>query len=74
MREVASRAGCDVALVNYYFGSKEGLLAAALEDALAELRQVLETYTRRRAPSRSRSAAWCGSRSWPWGSGATCPA
>ena len=45
VREVASRAGCDVALVNYYFGSKEGLLAAALEDALRELREVLETYT-----------------------------
>jgi TetR/AcrR family transcriptional regulator len=44
VREVASRAGCDVALVNYYFGSKEGLLSAALEDALAELREVLETY------------------------------
>ena len=47
VREVAARAGCDVALVNYYFGSKEGLLAAALEDALRELREVLETYTRR---------------------------
>jgi AcrR family transcriptional regulator len=47
VREVASRAGCDVALVNYYFGSKDGLLAAALEDALAELREVLETNTRR---------------------------
>ena len=35
VREVAARAGCDVALVNYYFGSKEGLLAAALEDARA---------------------------------------
>jgi TetR/AcrR family transcriptional regulator len=45
VREVATRAGCDVALVNYYFGSKDGLLAAALEDALAELREVLETYT-----------------------------
>src|ERR1043165_758103 len=45
VREVAARAGCDVALVNYYFGSKDGLLAAALEDALTELRQVLETYT-----------------------------
>jgi TetR/AcrR family transcriptional regulator len=45
VREVASRAGCDVALVNYYFGSKEGLLSAALEDALAELREVLETYS-----------------------------
>src|SRR3954452_18643631 len=45
VREVATRAGCDVALVNYYFGSKDGLLVAALEDALAELQQVLETYT-----------------------------
>jgi TetR/AcrR family transcriptional regulator len=44
VREVASRAGCDVALVNYYFGSKDGLLSAALEDALAELREVLDTY------------------------------
>ncbi|HYH50282.1 MAG TPA: TetR family transcriptional regulator [Acidimicrobiia bacterium] len=44
VREVAGRAGCDVALVNYYFGSKDGLLAAALEDALAELRGVLEAY------------------------------
>jgi len=47
VREVAARAGCDVALVNYYFGSKEGLLEAALEDALAELRAVLESNTRR---------------------------
>ena len=47
VREVAARAGCDVALVNYYFGSKDGLLEAALEDALAELRQVLESNTRR---------------------------
>jgi TetR/AcrR family transcriptional regulator len=36
-----------VALVNYYFESREGLLTAALEDALAELRQVLEAMTRR---------------------------
>jgi AcrR family transcriptional regulator len=47
VRDVAARAGCDVALVNYYFGSKDGLLTAALEDALRELREVLETYTRR---------------------------
>lgn len=45
VREVASRAGCDVALVNYYFGSKEGLLSAALEDALAELQEVLDAYS-----------------------------
>ncbi len=46
VREVAARAGCDVALVNYYFGSKDGLLAAALDDALAEVRRVMETTTR----------------------------
>jgi TetR/AcrR family transcriptional regulator len=46
VRDVAARAGCDVALVNYYFGSKEGLLAAALDDALGEVRRVLEATTR----------------------------
>jgi AcrR family transcriptional regulator len=46
VREVAARAGCDVALVNYYFGSKDGLLAAALEDALVEVRRVMESTTR----------------------------
>ena len=47
VRDVATRAGSDVALVNYYFGSKEGLLTAALEDAVTELRAALETNTRR---------------------------
>jgi len=31
MRDVAAEAGVDVALVNYHFGSKDGLFAAALE-------------------------------------------
>src|SRR5437667_11088615 len=47
VREVASRAGCDVALLHYYFGSREGLLAAAREDPLRELREGLEACTRR---------------------------
>ncbi len=47
VREVAARAGCDVALVNYYFGSKEGLLDAALDDALAEVLRVMATTTKR---------------------------
>lgn len=47
VREVAARAGCDVALVNYYFGSKEGLFDAALDAALGELRQILEALTTR---------------------------
>jgi AcrR family transcriptional regulator len=45
VREVASRAGCDVAMVNYYFGSKEGLLTAALDDALEEMNRVLASVT-----------------------------
>lgn len=45
VRDVAARAGCDVALVNYYFGSKQGLFDAALDDALAEVKQVLESLT-----------------------------
>ncbi|MGH8998046.1 MAG: TetR family transcriptional regulator [Acidimicrobiia bacterium] len=42
VREVAARAGCDVAMVNYYFGSKDGLVTAATEDALAEVRSAME--------------------------------
>ena len=45
VREVASRAGCDVAMVNYYFGSKDGLLTAALDDALEEMNRVLSSVT-----------------------------
>src|SRR5687768_1816961 len=45
VREVASRAKCDVALVNYYFGSKEGLFEAALDAALLEMRNILEDLT-----------------------------
>lgn len=47
VREVAAQAGCDVALVNYYFGSKEGLLDAALDDALAEVLRVMAATTKR---------------------------
>lgn len=57
VREVAARAGCDVALVNYYFGSKDGLLAAALDDALAEVRQVMESTTRHEGPLADRMRA-----------------
>lgn len=34
-RQVADRAGFDPALINYHFGSKQGLIQAALDNALA---------------------------------------
>ena len=74
VRGVASRAGCDVALVNYYFGSKEGLLSAALEDALAELRQVLETYTRRDGTFEEQVRRMVREPILAMGSAPTCPA
>lgn len=43
MREIAGRADVDPALISYYFGSKEGLLEAALEfpvDPVALLRGI----------------------------------
>src|SRR5207245_5294540 len=42
LRAVAERAGCDPALVNYYFGSKAGLVAAVLNDAAQDLAANLE--------------------------------
>ncbi len=35
-REIAARAGCNLALINYYFGSKEGLLAGILKAEMEE--------------------------------------
>lgn len=35
-REIAAQAGCNLALINHYFGSKEGLLVAILEAEMAE--------------------------------------
>jgi AcrR family transcriptional regulator len=37
LRDVAKRAGTSAALVHYYFGDKDGLFAALLEDALASV-------------------------------------
>jgi len=33
-REIAAQAGCNLALINHYFGSKEGLLVAVLESEM----------------------------------------
>jgi AcrR family transcriptional regulator len=40
VRHIADDAGVNVALINRYFESKEGLLAACLSDAIEDLRQT----------------------------------
>jgi AcrR family transcriptional regulator len=35
-REIAAAAGCNLALINHYFGSKEGLLVAILESEIGQ--------------------------------------
>jgi AcrR family transcriptional regulator len=42
IREVAAAAGANIAAVNYYFGSKDALVAAALEGTLHHLLADLE--------------------------------
>lgn len=41
-RLLASEAGVNMAMLNYYFGSKDGLLKAVLERRIASLRAALE--------------------------------
>ncbi|MGV0739752.1 TetR family transcriptional regulator [Mycobacterium syngnathidarum] len=41
-RAVASRAGCDPALITYYFGSRNGLYQRLAEEAIAEMVTVYE--------------------------------
>ena len=35
LRDIAADAGADAALINRYFGGKDGLFAAALKDSIA---------------------------------------
>ena len=42
VREIASRAGVNPAMVHYYFGSKRGLHTALIERIAAELRGRVE--------------------------------
>src|SRR5581483_1465575 len=35
-REIAAEAGCNLALISHYFGSKEGLLATLLQETFEE--------------------------------------
>src|SRR5689334_3367338 len=45
-REIAAQAGCNLSLISYYFGSKEGLLAALIkaemEDGALDFLGVLQ--------------------------------
>src|SRR5688500_7063444 len=47
VRDIAAAAGVNVAAINYYFGSKEALLAAALEASSAHARSDTEEYLAR---------------------------
>jgi AcrR family transcriptional regulator len=42
-RQIASDAGCNLALINHYFGSKEGLLVAILEAEMRTAAPRLQT-------------------------------
>jgi len=51
MAEIAQEAGASAASINYYFGSKEGLMEATMRHLLRKLRQaMIEGYARARTP------------------------
>ena len=54
VREVAQRAGVGPGLVNYYFGSKAGLLNAIMERQVNQARQVLQQAASAPGPIRER--------------------
>jgi AcrR family transcriptional regulator len=43
-RQIAEKASCNVAMIGYYFGSKEGLLDAILDNYFREAVQVYERF------------------------------
>ncbi|ARS35241.1 TetR/AcrR family transcriptional regulator [Pontibacter actiniarum] len=50
-RLLAGEAGVNMAMLNYYFGSKDGLLQAVLERRITSLRVLLEEVQRRPLPA-----------------------
>lgn len=51
MAEIAREAGASAASINYYFGSKEGLMEATMRHLLRKLRQaMIEGYARANTP------------------------
>lgn len=56
-RAIAGLAGCNIALITYYFGGKEGLYAAALGDWMNGLRVRIEHAVSGAASARDRTEA-----------------
>jgi len=56
LRDLAKRAGTTAAMVHYYFGDKDGLLAALLEDALARVLARVRSGLAARAASGAATA------------------
>lgn len=50
-RHLATEAGVNMAMLNYYFGSKDGLLKAVLERRINVIRQALLTIKEKPIPS-----------------------
>ncbi len=40
VREIASKAGVNIAMINYYFGSKQGLLKELIQEFFTEYREI----------------------------------
>lgn len=45
-RQIAERAGCNVAMIGYYFGSKEGLLDQILDNYFLEMAKVYSRFNK----------------------------
>lgn len=57
-RAIASRAGCNLSLIKYYFGSKEGLLREVMRPTLNQVRFLIEAMAGDEAPSPERIRAF----------------
>ena len=58
---IAERAGVNKRLIYYYFGSKEGLYLAVLEQAYGDIRAIEQTSIYRTSHRWRRSGAWWSS-------------
>ena len=53
-RQIAARAGANIALINYYFGSKKNLEAQAVGELLNEASKLFQTPPNRSEPPKER--------------------